>query len=269
MSEPKYWWCRVFTFIDNDTTLPIKEFYVVAATLDECKRKIVDGSKTQIKFWSKPRNSKEDYIKIMESSSYYYDRYVEMQQPLHEYCYICHSPIDGDRKHYQHLKVYGFGASSNEYRYFCSNECKNEYNQKKKTLISDTEQWQSRTSIYGVIGYVYHIYNKATHKHYIGQTKYMPFFRWQEHIKQNEKGHIEDLMFETLCEVRGIDSELLNKAEGYYINQYIEKFGKDYVMNGTIPKFDLKQLEIDYMSIISGTEKPSNNQNIEKENKYD
>jgi hypothetical protein len=250
--ETKYWWCRIFTFIDEKETtctIPISEFYIVADTLAECKRIIIEEKHLEYKYWAKPKKEKADYLKIMESTKYYYDRYNSMQEPLHDYCYMCQKEIDGKFDDYKYLKNYGFGENQDEYRYFCSYECKQEYTSKKVALNSDVEEWQSRTNLNGVLGYIYHIYNKATHKHYIGQTKYMPFFRWQEHIKSNKKGNIEDLVFETLCEIYGKEPITLNKAESHYINLYIKKYGENYVMNDNIPKFNFEQLELDYLQI--------------------
>jgi hypothetical protein len=94
----------------------------------------------------------------------------------------------------------------------------------------------------GVYGYIYHIYNRITNMHYIGQTVYMPFFRWQEHVKSGLKGNITDLTFETITEVRVKSQEYLNNIEAWWIQKYIHEYGCDMVMNITVPKLTMEDL---------------------------
>ena len=91
-------------------------------------------------------------------------------------------------------------------------------------------------------GYIYHIYNRITNMHYIGQTVYMPFFRWQEHVKSGLKGNITDLTFETITEVRVKSQEYLNNIEAWWIQKYIHEYGRDMVMNITVPKLTMEDL---------------------------
>lgn len=88
--------------------------------------------------------------------------------------------------------------------------------------------------------------------HYIGQTVYMPFFRWQEHVKSGLKGNITDLVFETITEVRVKSQEYLNNIEAWWIQKYIDEYGKDHVMNITVPKITLEDLAVEYSKIVSG-----------------
>lgn len=94
----------------------------------------------------------------------------------------------------------------------------------------------------GVYGYIYHIYNRSTNMHYIGQTVYMPFFRWQEHVKSGLKGDITDLIFETITEVRVKSQEYLNNIEAWWIQKYIHDYGRENVMNITTPKITMEDL---------------------------
>lgn len=93
-----------------------------------------------------------------------------------------------------------------------------------------------------VFGYIYHIYNRVENKHYVGQTKYMPFFRWQEHVKDGYKGNICDLVFETLTEVTVNSQEYLNNIEAWYIQQFTDMYGKDNVFNITHPHLTIDSL---------------------------
>ena len=88
--------------------------------------------------------------------------------------------------------------------------------------------------------------------HYIGQTVYMPFFRWQEHVKSGLKGNITDLVFETVTEVRVKSQEYLNSIEAWWIRKFIEEYGKDRVMNITVPKITIEELAREYSKMIAG-----------------
>jgi hypothetical protein len=174
---------------------------------------------------------------------------------------MCNKEISGKFDDYKYKSTYlanynEFEATSEDkYRYFCSNDCKQNYYEKRKVESSGVENWQDRTSYAGILGYIYHIYNKATHKHYIGQTKYLPFFRWQEHIKQGEKGELSDLVFETITTVYENKSDIsLTAVEAFYINKYIEKFGKENVVNSSVPKFNFDKLEEQYQALINNKE---------------
>lgn len=88
--------------------------------------------------------------------------------------------------------------------------------------------------------------------HYIGQTIYMPFFRWQEHAKQGIKGKITDLCFEVVTEVRIKSQEYLNNVEAWWIRKFIDEYGKENVMNITVPKITMEDLQKEYAKIVGG-----------------
>lgn len=104
----------------------------------------------------------------------------------------------------------------------------------------------------GVYGYIYHIYNHKTNMHYIGQTVYMSFFRWQEHAKSKLKGEITDLIFEVVTEVRVKSQEYLNNIEAWWIQKYIHDYGRENVMNLTVPKIIMEDLIKEFNRQISG-----------------
>lgn len=99
---------------------------------------------------------------------------------------------------------------------------------------------------------IYHIYNRKLNKHYIGQTIYMPFFRWQEHAKQHIKGDITDLTFEVVTEVKVKSQEYLNSIEAWWIRKFIEEYGKENVFNVSIPKITIEDLQREYAKIVGG-----------------
>ena len=88
--------------------------------------------------------------------------------------------------------------------------------------------------------------------HYVGQTVYMPFFRWQEHVKSGLKGEITDLVFETITEVRVKSQEYLNSIEAWWIKKYIEDYGRENVVNINIPKITIEELDREYSKMIAG-----------------
>ena len=143
--------------------------------------------------------------------------------------------------------------------YFCSWECYREVSHKINPYFEG--EWQQRENYEtngGVYGYIYHIYNRKTNMHYIGQTVYMPFFRWQEHARQHVKGDLVDLTFETITEVRVKSQEYLNNIEAWWIRKFIHDYGKENVMNITIPKITMSDLVREYENIIEGQKSLSN-----------
>lgn len=80
----------------------------------------------------------------------------------------------------------------------------------------------------------------------------MPFFRWQEHTKSGIKGDITDLIFETVTEVRVKDQEYLNNIEAWWIQKYISDYGRENVINITVPKLTMADLIAKHSKIVSG-----------------
>lgn len=66
------------------------------------------------------------------------------------------------------------------------------------------------------------------------------------------KGNITDLVFETITEVRVKSQEYLNNIEAWWIRKYIDEYGRDRVMNITVPKITLEDLAKEYSKIVSG-----------------
>lgn len=95
--------------------------------------------------------------------------------------------------------------------------------------------------------------------HYIGQTVYMPFFRWQEHAKAGIKGELCDLIFETVTEVRVNSQEYLNNIEAWWIRKFIDDYGREKVMNVTVPKITMENLVAEYQSLIDGQKRLESN----------
>lgn len=80
----------------------------------------------------------------------------------------------------------------------------------------------------------------------------MPFFRWQEHAKQHIKGDITDLTFEVVTEVRVKSQEYLNNIEAWWIRKFIDEHGKENVMNISVPKIAIEDLQREYAKVVGG-----------------
>ena len=66
------------------------------------------------------------------------------------------------------------------------------------------------------------------------------------------KGDITDLTFEVVTEVRVKSQEYLNNIEAWWIRKYIEDYGRENVINITIPKITIEELIKEYSKIVAG-----------------
>ncbi len=256
----KYYWIRVFDYKKDDELKEhtdeniwesfkgtmLDEYYLCGEELTRDQAKEEVKLRSGVSKFAKPRKNDGIYAIVMDSNQYYYERFtVEVDTQ----CFNseCLKPVKGKAKDFCSM-VHG-----DKKYHFCSYDC---YRTVSNKLNPYTEgEFQVRedyTSNGGVYGYIYHIYNRKTNMHYVGQTIYMPFFRWQEHVKQGIKGDICDLSFETITEVRIKSQEYLNNIEAWWIKKYIEDYGRDYVMNISIPKLTIEDLEREYSRMIAG-----------------
>lgn len=276
----KYYWIRVFDYVPisdeeaieklkqpayinsgitvSDLTLFNKgtlldEWYEKGEDLtrDTVKSNVINKYGKQIKF-AKPRNGKSgQYAIVMDSEKFFYDRFYK-ELPDNCICFHCHKPIAGKACDFPNMNIYDFESigvdrktldlQPEEELYFCSYNCKSECIGKLQNL--DTIEFQVREgqAQTNVFGYIYHIYNRKENKHYIGQTKYAPFFRWQEHWKDGYKGNICDLVFETITEVKVNDQKYLNNVEAWWIQHFTDIYGADNVFNINHPHLTIESL---------------------------
>ncbi len=246
----KYLWIRIFEYnLERDSYdkgVLLDEFYLRGEDLtresakEKVKEKYSGATPSKILF-AKPRKKDGLYAIVMDSDKFFYDRfYLEVDT----YCFCCHKPIKGKACDFPKENLNGESydldmEDTKNTAYFCSYDCKYKLhnNLRYEGEFQEKEQVSER-----VVGYIYHMYNRVENKHYIGQTKYLPFFRWQEHIKDGAKGNITDITFDVITEVKrrlGEDGqELLNNAESWWIQKYIEE-GYE-VFNVTQPKLSLE-----------------------------
>ncbi len=260
-----YWWVRIYDYDKSDEDAYNKdpereidwsanafqsykgtlldEYYLFGEGMTrEQAKKTVEERSGVTKFAKPKKRGRVRYGYIMDSNEFYYNRFTKEIDGI---CFHCHHKIKGKAKDFPCTLV------NDEKVYFCSHECRSATYEDIRECHTEGE-WQSREAASGVYGYIYHIYNRKTNQHYIGQTVYAPFFRWQEHFKAGLKGNITDLVFETITEVRVQSQEYLNSIEAWWIKKYIEDYGEDNVMNLTVPKITEADLLADYHRIVEG-----------------
>ena len=114
---------------------------------------------------------------------------------------------------------------------FCGFTCKYKHLAKLKaelTIDDDTEFFATKEMFINgdIEGYIYKITNTVTADMYIGQSRYIPPFRWVQHLRSNrfKDINIVDLRFEVLEVVnKGIN---LLKREEMHIKKAIAEGGK-------------------------------------------
>jgi hypothetical protein len=271
--KTNYYWIRLFDYNyerdEYEKGTLLEEFYLkdILGGRDEVRKEIYskydEDFNKSLKF-AKPRKKDGVYALVMDSSKFFYDRfYVEIDT----LCFDCHKPIKGKAAEFPRGYIGGTEhvwfddpdlSDLEKTSYFCDYNCKNSFSYK---LRKDTEgEFQQREEGRNgeVFGYIYEIYNRAFDKYYVGQTRYLPFFRWQEHVKDGSKGLITDLSFRVITEVNKSkdmnidDQKYLNNIESWWIQKYKEE-GKD-VFNITVPKITLSDMKEKFKQMINNGE---------------
>ena len=112
---------------------------------------------------------------------------------------------------------------------FCSYNCKHSFIKKERQkcladgLIDESFITREDFKNNDIAGYIYKISKKSTGDFYIGQTVYLPIFRWGQHLKTdrfNMKGLL-DYQFEVI-EIVPTNENLLER-EKYYIQKYYKE----------------------------------------------
>lgn len=252
-----YWWVRIFDYrIDDELKehtdgftwgnfkgTMLDEYYLCGEDMSRDKAKREVKQRSGIEKFAKPRKSDGTYAIVMESNQFFYDRFNVEVDTL---CFNCHKPIKGKLKDFPRI------VHEDKYYCFCCYDCRRETDKKLYSPEGEFQEREDYKANGGVYGYIYHIYNRKTNMHYVGQTIYMPFFRWQEHVKSGQKGKICDLVFETITEVRVKSQEYLNSIEAWWIRKYIEDYGRERVINITVPKITIEELIREYSKIVAG-----------------
>lgn len=249
-----YYWVRVFDYQkdrdQDDKGILLDEFYLKDAesrntVKDAVRNKYSGKSKIDLTF-AKPKMKDGIYSIVMESDEFFYNRF---NTTIDTFCFWhdCHKPIKGKLADFPKSVHYDEKSDNCTDLYFCSYDCKKRFSD---SLRCSEGEWQTKEEgLNGsVLGYIYHIYNRTTDTHYIGQTKYLPFFRWQEHVKSGEKGSISDLVFSVIAEVRrdysknsDANQQMLNSTEAWWIAKYKEEGYK--TINISNPKITIAEMQ--------------------------
>lgn len=233
-------WVRTFDYEyerdEDEKGIMLDEFYSRDKDKNEIKSYIRNeryvGEVSRSISFKKPKKGKNGiYCLILNSNDFFYHRFYDEIDTL---CFCCHKHIKGRAASFPSMvfensnKLKDKNDKSNglENIYFCSPDCKRKYLDDVNPLLNEGEFQEREDNWKNNFGYIYCIYNRAENKYYIGQTRYLPFFRWQEHVKSNVKGNIEDLEFKVITTVKKgnpVDSQLeLNDAETWWIQKYRE-----------------------------------------------
>lgn len=268
-NSQNYFWVRIFDYKYDDELSQIAagdwekykgvlldEYYIFGEELtrEGCKEEV--KRRSGISLFAKKRK-KEDciYAIVMDSNKHWHDRFYKTIDTV---CFGCGCEISGKEHLFWKFNKYNTGGATKEIDfddfeslYFCSYDCAYGTYDKLNPRI----EWQEREGYEtngGVFGYIYHIYNRRSDKHYIGQTVYMPFFRWQEHVKDKLKGDLCDLVFEVVTEVRVKNQDYLNDVEAWWIRKFIHEYGRENVMNMNVPRVKFSDMLELYERAIEG-----------------
>ncbi|WP_236896926.1 hypothetical protein [Clostridium beijerinckii] len=258
----KYYWVRVFDYNlemhEYDQGTLLDEFYLKGEELtreeakEQVKQKYNGDTSENIKF-AKPRKKDGLYAIVMDSNKFFYDRfYLEIDT----YCFCCHKHIKGKVSDFPKMNLdnnsFETDLESDKTAYFCEYDCKH----KMINNMRYEGEFQEKEAISNeVFGYIYHMYNKSENKHYVGQTRFLPFFRWQEHIKAGGKGNITDISFDVITEIKRIsyvdeeNQKYLNNIEAWWIQKYIQEGFE--VFNVTIPKLTIEDYQKKFDEMVS------------------
>ncbi|WP_373325658.1 GIY-YIG nuclease family protein [Sporomusa paucivorans] len=253
-SDSNYFWVRVFDYDferdDYDKGIMLDEFYLkdLEGGREEAKQAVREkysGKAQKDIGFAKPKKQKNGlYAIVMESSKFFYDRFCKT---IETYCFACHKPISGKASEFPRAYLDSDGDDE-EAVYFCNYDCKRDYHDKINPFSEGEFQVKEEGAHGDIFGYIYLIYNKAENVYYVGQTRFMPFFRWQEHVKDGAKGDIKDLSFSVLTEVRRsrkqndeFNQAYLNSVEAWWIAKFSEEGNQ--VFNITKPKITVEHLK--------------------------
>lgn len=134
-------------------------------------------------------------------------------------------------------QLYGIDKELYDKEMFCSHTCKNNrLNYLKEKLSKDTGRlenadiWVDKSlfsesqSSNKIVGYIYKITKRSTGEFYIGETTYVPIFRWGQHLitERFPLSNIEDYIFEVIDTV--YEGTNIFDVESKYIKEYYIKY---------------------------------------------
>ena len=245
---------RIYEVLDKDTTpdytglqyygCPNKEIVMDCKIVDnreQFKSIIKEEYGNDIKF----RNSKnlkpgDLYCIIIGEHCYNTENYFVK---ITSKCSYCGCKLEGYFKpirfdNYElDRQLYGIDKELYDKEMFCSHTCKNNrLNYLKEKLSKDTDRlenadiWVDKSlfsesqSSNKIVGYIYKITKRSTGEFYIGETTYVPIFRWGQHLitERFPLSNIEDYIFEVIDTV--YEGTNIFDVESKYIKEYYNKY---------------------------------------------
>lgn len=130
------------------------------------------------------------------------------------------------------IKNMFYGIDEYRNKRFCSNSCKYKFETIERQKLrpdGDHEFYITREmfNVANTAGYIYKITKKSTGEFYVGQTIYVPVFRWGQHLKTERfdiKG-ILDYQFEVI-EIVPKGTNILEREKYYIQKMYLENPSK-------------------------------------------
>ena len=177
---------------------------LICESRDEFKSIIKDEYGENISFkYSKNLKPGDLYCIIIGENCYNSEQYFNKVQYNCDYCkatvttYI-KKPIDIDD---YTIKYKLLNLQQYTKKRFCSHKCKEKYIQEEQEKLKAENQdyldesWISRSDFINrdLSGYIYKITKKSTGEFYVGQTVYLPIFRWGQHLK-TDRFNINNLL---------------------------------------------------------------------------
>lgn len=182
--------------------------------------------------YSKKLNEGDLYCIIIGEHAYNAERYFSKVEYECSCCGNKVSTVLGYDVRFESYTLSNYLYNGEEYKKmrFCSNRCMStkldELKQTIKPSDEDLNFWVNKSMFNrdGVLGYIYKITKKSTDEVYIGQTKYVPIFRWGQHLKTDrfDIKNILDYQFEVIREVS--KGENILEIEKEYIKEYVDKY---------------------------------------------
>lgn len=248
----------------NDEGVLMDNFFVKGKTISDCHQAM--AKKYPLSFCKKIYSDKKSLLESNATKGLYMaisvideSIYNHETAEIDDICFYCHTPIKGKESSFPKENIslideddYDFDEDEEMITvHFCSHECKQNYLHDLNP--DDTPKTLKRTtdSSGKIFGYIYHIYNRAQNTHYIGQTKFLPFFRWQEHVKSLKKGQLKDLEFSVIAEIPVCENakQLLNDTETWWINKYRDEGYNTF--NIVEPKVSKRTFKEKYDAMVS------------------
>lgn len=254
-----YFWVRVYDYDFErdlyDKGVLLDEFYLkdIAGGRNEAKQivkeRYVGQTSSEIKFAKPKKKTNGVYAIVMDSDKFFYDRFCVT---VNTFCFLCHQPVIGKASEFPSSYLDGYDE---EATYFCSCKCKSDFYQKINPYSEGEFQEKEEGANGQIFGYIYLIYNRQENVYYVGQTRFMPFFRWQEHVKDGKKGDIKDLSFSVITDVRrdnkasnDQNQAYLNSIEAWWIAKYQQEGYK--VFNISNPKITVEHLKARFDEMV-------------------